>query len=456
MRHNILLITADDMAGSTPGCTGNPSEATPAIDRLAGQGTLFGRAHVPVAVCQPSRSAMMTGRWPHLSGAEGFEPVSDGVPLLTDVLREAGYRCGILGKVEHLQPVSRFGWDLARSRDELGAGRDPGIYAAEAGRFIAGAAGEGRPWFLMANAHDPHRPFHGSDDEQRMFSSEQLARIPPPSRVFTPGEVTVPGFLPDLPDVRREIAEYQSSARRCDDVVAALLDVLARSGQEERTLVVFLSDNGMAFPFAKANCYLQSTLTPLVVRWPGVTVLGRHDRRHFVSGLDLFPTFCDAAGVSCPDDVNGRTLLPLLQGQPEGGRDHVVTVFHETAAKGRYEMRAVQTAERGYIWNYWSDGWRAYQAENMTGRSWAAMVDAAARDQRVAARNEFYLHRAPEELYDLTIDPAGLDNLAGSLARQPDLATMRTLLLQHLRSAHDPLAAAFQAHLDGPAAALRG
>jgi N-sulfoglucosamine sulfohydrolase len=455
MRYNILLITADDMAGSTPGCTGQPSDITPAIDRLAGQGMLFGRAHVPVAVCQPSRSAMMTGRWPHVNGAEGFEPISDAIPLLTDLLHGAAYRCGILGKVEHLQPMARFGWDLARSRDELGVGRDPRRYADEAERFITGAAENGQLWFLMANAHDPHRPFHTSDQERQMFSDEQRAQIPPPSRVFAPSEVTVPGFLPDLPDVRREIAEYQSSARRCDDVVAALLDVLDRSGQAERTLVVFLSDNGMAFPFAKANCYLQSTLTPLVVRWPGVTVPGRHDRRHFVSGLDLFPTFCDAAGVPCPDEVTGRTLLPLLRGQPEGGRDHVVTVFHETQAKGRYEMRAVQTAERGYIWNYWSDGRHAYRAENMTGRSWAAMVDAGARDRWMAARNEFYLHRAPEELYDLTADPAGLNNLADSPARQPDLAMMRALLLRHLRSAHDPLTAAFRAHLDAPAAALR-
>jgi N-sulfoglucosamine sulfohydrolase len=455
MRFNILLITADDMAGSTPGCTGQPSEITPAIDRLASQGMVFGRAHVPIAVCQPSRSAMMTGRWPHLNGAEGFEPISDGVPLLTDLLRGAEYRCGVLGKVEHLQPMARFGWDVARSRDELGVGRDPRRYADEAERFITGAADDRQPWFLMANAHDPHRPFHASDQEQQMFSGDQRAQIPLPSRVFGPSEVTVPGFLPDLPEVRREIAEYQSSARRCDDVVAALLDVLARSGQAERTLVVFLSDNGMAFPFAKANCYLQSTLTPLVVRWPGVTVPGGRDQRHFVSGLDLFPTFCEAAGVTCPDEVNGRSLLPLLQGQPEDGRDHVVTVFHETQAKGRYEMRAIQTAECGYIWNYWSDGQRTYRAENMTGRSWAAMVDAGAGDDGLAARNEFYLHRAPEELYDLAVDPAGLDNLSGSQARQPDLAVMRALLLWHMGSVDDPLTPMFQAHLDRPATALR-
>ena len=166
-RTNILLITADDMAAGTPGCFGGHPAATPAIDRLAGEGMRFERAHVPIAVCQPSRSAMLTGRWPHRNGAEGFQPIRPGVPVLTDLLKDVGYRCGILGKVEHLQPVDRFCWDLVVDRDELGVGRDPAAYAAAATEFVAQA--QGRPWFLMANAHDPHRPFHDSDQEREML-----------------------------------------------------------------------------------------------------------------------------------------------------------------------------------------------------------------------------------------------------------------------------------------------
>lgn len=447
MPHNLLLITADDMSGTTPGCVGGLAEATPAIDQLAAEGVLFRRAHVPIAVCQPSRSAMLTGRWPHLNGAEGFQPIADDVPLLTDLLRPAGYRCGILGKVEHLQPVQRFGWDLSRARDELGVGRDPRLYADAAQRFITGALAEGRPWFLMANAHDPHRPFHQSNQEREMFTESQRDSIPPPSRTFASDDVEVPAFLPDLPQVRREIAEYQSSARRCDDVVGALLDVLARSGEADRTVVVFLSDNGMAFPFAKANCYLQSTLTPLIVRWPGLTTTGSVDADHFVNGLDLFPTLCAAADVDCPDQVDGRSLVGLLQGRREDGRDHVVTVFHETSAKARFEMRAVQTSEHGYIWNHWSDGARSYKAENMSGRTWAAMLEAAASDRRVAERAEFYLHREPDEFYDLTTDPSGLHNLAADAKWTTARQALQERLLHHLQANHDPLADVFEKHL---------
>ena len=157
-RTNILLLTADDMEGTTPGAFGGQAGVTPWLDRLASDGMVFERAHVPIAVCQPSRSALMTGLWPHRNGAEGFEPIDDGVPLLPNLLSDAGYAVGILGKVTHLQPTERFGWEHAVDMGELGMGRDPSRYAEEMRKFLGQA--EGRPWFLMLNAHDPHRPFH--------------------------------------------------------------------------------------------------------------------------------------------------------------------------------------------------------------------------------------------------------------------------------------------------------
>lgn len=424
---NILLITADDMDARTPGAFGGPPGATPRLDALAAEGTVFQRAHVAIAVCQPSRSAIMTGRWPHRNGAEGFEPIHTGVPLLTDLLREAGYRTGILGKVEHLQPVERFGWELALGMRELGMGRDPMAYGRATREFLAGADG---PWFLMANAHDPHRPFHGSAQEREKWPQRTH---PAPSRTFGPEEVDLPGFLPDLPDVRTEYAEYLGSARRCDDVVGAVLDALEDSGQARDTLVVFLSDNGMAFPFAKANCYLRSTWTPLVVRWHGVTTPGSTEES-FVSALDLFPTFCEAAGVPAPSDVDGVALF-------RSRRDAMFTVFHETSAKKRFEMRCVQTAGLGYIWNAWSDGTNEYRAENMTGLSWPAMLAEPA----LAARVEFYRHRAPEELYDLRRDPSCVDNLAADPDHAGDLLACRERLAAWMADTGDPLCAEYVA-----------
>jgi N-sulfoglucosamine sulfohydrolase len=439
-QHNILLLTADDMNGDTPGVFGGPDEVTPRLDRLAAEGVMFRRAHVPVAICQPSRSAMLTGLWPHRNGAEGFEPIHDDVAVLNDLLRPAGYRTGILGKVDHLAPVERFGWDLTVTQAELGLGRDPRQYAAAAERFFASAAGE--PWFLMANAHDPHRPFHGSADEVAAWGAERLAAIPAPSHVFKPGDWEVPGFLPDLEESRRETAEYLSSSRRCDDVVAAVLDALDDSGQADRTLVVFLSDNGMAFPFAKANCYLHGTRTPLIVRWPGVTRPGSVDDRHFVSGLDLFPTFCDAAGIAIPDGLDGRTLTDVLAGGTDDTRDHVVTVFHENWGKDRFEMRCIQDGQHGYIWNSWADGTTSYIAEHMHTDTWRAMERAAASQPDVARRTEFYLHRRPEELYAVD-DVDSLVDLSTTADSANVLRRFRAQLLAWMTAVQDPLLARF-------------
>jgi N-sulfoglucosamine sulfohydrolase len=115
----------------------------------------------------------------------------------------------------------------------------------------------------MVNSHDPHRPFY--DPNGRAKNGEEV-----PSRIFKPEEMVIPSYLPDLPKVREEYANYFSSIRRLDDTVGRVLLALEDSGLASRTLVVFITDNGSAFPFAKANTYLASNRTPMLFRWPGV------------------------------------------------------------------------------------------------------------------------------------------------------------------------------------------
>ena len=213
----------------------------------------------------------------------------DRVPILPNLLRNAGYSVGILGKQGHSTPYADFEWDMAYDQAELGMGRNPEVYYGHARGFVQGAVDAKKPFFLMANSHDPHRPFYGNDREEWYSTTDPPAV--PPSRTFEPSEVVVPAFLADIPEVRLEIAEYYNSVRRCDDTVGRLLDVLDEMGVADDTLVMFLSDNGMAFPFAKTNCYLNSTRTPWLARWPKVIKAGRVDDAHFVSGVDLCPPF---------------------------------------------------------------------------------------------------------------------------------------------------------------------
>ncbi len=447
---NILLITVDDMNWDAVGAFGCPVEGTtPNIDRIAEEGIKFNYGHVTIAVCEPSRSVMMTGLYPHNSKGEGFFRLREkGVPLLPELLREAGYAVGLMGKLAHSTPYEEFEWDMSPDRDELGSGRNPKVYRSYADTFIAKAKEQDKPFFLMANTHDPHRPFYGNDPEDFYDKTKSDPPAVKPSRVFQPEEITVPGHLADIPEVKLELSEYYSSVRRADDMVGEMLEALEKSGTADNTLVLFLSDNGMAFPFAKTNCYLNSTRTPWLMRWPGVIEPGTVDSEHFVSGIDILPTFLDAAGVSLPENVDGSSFLPVLKGEKQAGRETVFTQFHQTAARNNYPMRCVQNKQYGYIYNPWSNGERIFKNESQAGRTFKAMQEAAEQNEQIAKRVKLFLYRVPEELYDFASDPSALNNLVDDPEYVDVLEEMRKKLESYMEETDDPALEAFRARDD--------
>jgi N-sulfoglucosamine sulfohydrolase len=466
-RLNVLFLTADDMNYNTPGFTGCLTPGiTPNLDRLASQGMWFVNAHVTVAVCQPSRECLMTGRYPHRNGATGFYPVRPEVPTLIESLKAAGYQLGIMAKISHLAPDTKFPWDYKYDARELGQGRDPALYYRSAKEFFAQAKKAGKPFFLIANSQDPHRPWAGSEGETNRGAGKKgkqkkakraavaasdedsvsgEAKYPPPARIYKPEEVAVPGFLPDLPDVRKEMAQYYSSAHRCDETVGEVLRALKVSGLEENTLVMFLSDNGISMPFAKSNCYLTSTRTPWLVCWPGKVKPGGVDTEHLISGIDFMPTILEATGLPAPAGMDGRSFLPLLAGKEQTGRDRVFTCYNDTSGRRQYPMRCVQTKQFGYIYNAWSDGTTRYQAEPMSGLTFKAMQQAAPQQKVVAERVEMLVHRVPEEFYDLAADTNALRNLIADPKYKDQLAQARKDLLRWMEQTQDPLLEAFRA-----------
>jgi N-sulfoglucosamine sulfohydrolase len=463
-RPNILLITADDMNFDTPGYAGcKVPDITPNLDRLAAGGIYFKHAHVTVAVCQPSRSAIMTGRYPHRNGTMGFTPIRDDVPTLGEQLNAAGYLNGVFAKVAHMRPIEKFKWDVIVEADELGVGRDANAYHKHAKEFFARARSENKPFFLNANAQDPHRPFAGSDGEKarNTFDEDSAPRrpnraararaeagkFPGVTRTYKPEEVTVPGFLPDLPDVRKEMAQYYTSAHRCDEVVGAILKALDETGLADSTLVMFLSDHGISQPFAKSNCYPTSTRTPWVARWPGKIKPGQVDDAHFISGIDFLPTILDAVGLPPLAGVDGRSFLGIARGETASGRDSVVTVYHETVAKREFPMRCVQDKDFAYIFSGWSDGKTEYRSEPMGGLAFKTMQAAAATQPAIAQRVKMLVYRVPEELYDLQNDPDALQNLIDEPAHAARAREMRGRLLKWMEQTQDPLIGRFRMHI---------
>ena len=421
-RLNVLFITVDDMNRDSVGVYGaKVPETTPNIDRLASEGLRFEHAHVTVAICQPTRAVWMTGRYPHNSGALGFDEIRAGVPTLPETLRQNGFYTGVLGKTHHVVPSRENAFEYRRPSEELLHGRSPDLYGTFVAEFLRRARRSDRPFFLMVNTADPHRPF----DSRKPAAQRSLAEVDPaanekkdwytrdfpaPSRIYQPDEIVVPGFLPELPDVREEIAMYYSSVRRADDIVGRVLDELKAAGFADNTLVMLKSDHGIAVPFAKTNVWRHSTLTPWIVRWPGVLKPGIHETEHLVAGVDFAPTILDILGVDAMPGMDGRSFLPVLKGEKQDGREFVYTQINTLVSGASHTMRSIQGKRFGLIWNAWSDGTTAFWNVLMKGLTWKAMVSAAESDPAVAARVQYFQYRVPLEFYDYQQDPDALDN----------------------------------------------
>lgn len=203
---NIVFFTADDMNyDSSDVCGGPIKNLTPNLDRLAAEGLRFEHAYSTVAVCQPVREIMQTGMYPHRNGAMGFFPIKPEVHTLNEQLHHAGYLISMFGKINHHRPFEKFYVDYA----ENSISRHPSQIAEATRKFLKMAREQGKPFFHNVNCYDPHRPFIG------IKGPDDLAEGEPPSRWVKPEEITgVPGFLEDLPAVRRELAGYYANCRR--------------------------------------------------------------------------------------------------------------------------------------------------------------------------------------------------------------------------------------------------
>ncbi|AOH85241.1 sulfatase [Sphingomonas panacis] len=440
-RTNLLFITADDLDSSIPGFMGGMQKLTPNLDALAARAHRFVNNRTVAPICMPSRQAFMTGLLPHHSGGTGFIPVKSDTPTLTTILQDQGYFAAAIHKVDHMQPWSCFPWDYLQN----GKDRHTLVHAHGLTVAVEEAKAQNKPFFVQCNINDPHRPFYGSRAAAKADHGNKGPYVIP--HEVGPDDVTVPAMLEDLPDVRRELAQYWNSAQRMDLAIGAILRALEESGEAHNTAIVFCADHGMPFPFAKATCYDHGTRVPVLIAWPGMAAPRQFGE--LTTNLDILPTLLDLLGIAPPSALDGQSWMPLMLGQAFTAPRYQVTYVNEVSSGMAYPSRAIQDDRYALVFQAWADGILQMKLESMFGLTWPAMVAAANGDPKIAARVKQYVEGIPLAFYDLHDDPGQRRNLIGEKRHVARIAAMRTALLAEMRRTSDPQFANLQAAIAG-------
>ena len=392
-RPNVVVFLADD-AGMDFGCYGNKGIHTPHIDRLAGEGIRFANAFLTAPQSSPSRTCMMTGQFPHTIGTEDLHtPIDETTRMLPYFFNQAGYATGTMLKTH---------WGANGDKQfthRIKAGYKPGQggLTEESYRNYRDFLDENKdhPFFLWIGFIDPHRPY----DRDAC------------SRVNNPDEVTVPSFLVDTENTRRDLADYYDEISRMDRDIGIMLKDLEDRGLLDNTIIVFLSDNGRPFPRCKGSLYDTGIQTPLIFVWKN-HILPRtvHDNG-LVSSVDLAPTLLDLAGIGVPDSIYGESFKHLLLDPSKRGREYIFAErnWHDT---DEY-IRCVRTERYKLIYNAYFDLPYGVTIDLGSSPSWYDLR--VAKKAGTLTREQALLFETPRpmiEIYDLAEDPGETENLA--------------------------------------------
>ena len=390
---NIVLFLMDDLGTGDAGCYGNPVIKTPGLDQLAANGTRFTHAFCTTASCSASRSVMLTGLYNHANGQYGHMhsfhhfATFDHVRALPTLLSAAGYRTFRTGKY-HVAPAHVYAFDGHITAE----GASPEERATQCRTIMT--ARDARPFFLYFCTQEPHRPFLRGG-----------------SAPVDPADVIVPPYLPDLDATRQELAHYYMSVERADKGLVRLIDLLKATAHWNNTVVVAVSDNGIAFPGAKTTLYEPGMRLPCVVRRPEL-LPGVCDA--MITWADLVPTLCDIAQADSPA-VHGRSFKRAMEERTPPGWDEVYAshTFHEVTMY--YPMRVVRTRRHKLLWNLAHGLSYPFASDLFASATWQA-VRAEGHTHYGRRHIEDYVHRPMFELYDLESDPHEVHNLATDTA----------------------------------------
>jgi uncharacterized sulfatase len=475
-RPNILIAISDDQSFAHTSINGDKLVKTPNFDRVAKAGVLFTNCIAGSPGCAPSRSSLLTGRYPWQNEHAGQHASEYPQKFVTfpDELEKAGYAVGVSGK-----GCGPFNWKASgRTRNPAGPElnsikyeeNDPqgppakGIkntnYFENFKVFIENR-GEEQPFYFWYGAHEPHRFFEKGSGLREGIN---------------PDMADVPGFMPDHPEIRSDMADYALEIQWADKHLGMILDYLDEIGELENTIVIVTADNGMAFPAAKANCYEYGIHVPLAISYPGNFPSNRKVE-DLVSFTDLAPTILELTNVK-PENmlaITGESILDLLKSEKSGkinpDREFVLS-SRERHSSSRwnnlgYPQRALRTDQYLYIRNFKPERWPAGAPQMlkrdgtldvMHGRRRSpdgnydfayTDIDACpAKDLLIEERNnpeieKYFMiamgnKRPGEELFDIIADPYCVNNLAADSKYSETLDDLRSKMKDYCTKTGDP------------------
>lgn len=431
-RPNILFCIADDWGWPHAGVYGDTVVQTPFFDQLAGEGILFEHAFVSSPSCTPSRGAILTGQnfWQLEQGANLWSTLDRRFSVYPLLLEAAGYKIGSWRKSWGPGDLTIGGYDTLRP-----AGKK---YEQGFEQFLSDRS-EKEPFCFWLGASDPHRAYEPGTG---VASGIDLAAV------------QVPDFYPNTEIIQSDIADYYYEVNRFDGDVGKAIQLLDRIGELENTIIVVTGDHGMPFPRCKANLYDWGARVPLVIRW-GNEIKKAKVAEEFVSLIDLAPTFLEVAGVDIPEEMTGRSLLPILEGEEERSRDFVTfgrerhTPAQASPSMDGYPSRGIRTQEYLYIRNIFPERWPA-GVPNGSTHPFDVFADCDDGPTKQFLLNnqdnpdfstyyEWSFGRRPaEELYRIADDPFQLTNLAQNTDFQSVKQQLRTQLDSVLHATNDP------------------
>ncbi len=416
-KRNVVLFVTDDQGTNHAGCYGADWLRTPGFDRVAEQGVRMNNAFCTTPSCSPSRSVILSGLHNHTNGMYGlahathhfqsFDTV-EGLPVL---LSRAGYRTVSAGKY-HVAPESSYAFD-----HRIG-GKSPEEMAEKCRAHIA--ADDENPFFLFFCTSEPHRPFRRED-----------------ATPVSPADVEVPDYLPDIPECREELAQYAMSLERADKGLVSILNTLKETGHWDDTLVIAISDNGIAFPGAKTTMYEPGVNLPCAVRNP-LGAARNAACNAMVTWADITPTILDYAGVDFEAKrFHGRSFLGAVEQENPEGWDEVYLSHQLHEITMYYPVRVVRERKYKLTWNIAHALEFPFASDLYRSSTWQAVL----RDglEHYGKRTvDAYLHRPKFELYDLENDPDELNNLADDSAHKETLKRMQAKLKTFQEKTKDP------------------